>query len=431
MMEDGTTQTLQAGLDVLGWFWLASQPHDKMPGHLTFNPRDGATLELISRHPNEQVNLEFNDEDGNGVRILGEAPPAQEFTLLGCHSYEATESFISRFLYKSSAVLQGKQFEEGQSLDFAAVDLNLRHLERWVGKSSFGLEPASGGNTLVRVQPSKATSKIDRVGELILTTSCVEHAVSSGSFGGSYSIKDSCSFNLRFDELQSIQAITRKCHDLQNLVTIGSGSLAAIDSVHLFSDNTCQSPIRLYSRWVGADIPWKALSLLFSYDDIGGVDGVAKWLCVSDKYRHVVERLTAKWVVSHSVVNYRFDDAYIAAETLLRTRLGKKQSKNLSLARDISRLAEEAGEALQFLVPDVKTWAQKIVSIRNSEEIHINPPLDSSDGSTLYFLAESLYYTVVIHLLKECGIRDEVIASLRNHEEFKRLARGLKRCLRR
>ncbi len=158
-MEDSTTQMPQEELDVLGWFWLASQPHDEMPGHLKFNPRDGATLELISRHSNERVNLEFDDEDGKGVRILGVAPPAQEFTLLGCYSYRVTESFISRFLYKSPSVLQGKQFGEGQSIDFAAVDLNLRHLERWVGKSSFGLESTSEGNTLVRVQSSKLAKR--------------------------------------------------------------------------------------------------------------------------------------------------------------------------------------------------------------------------------------------------------------------------------
>ncbi len=231
---------------------------------------------------------------------------------------------------------------------------------------------------------------------------------------------------MRFDEVQGIEVISRKYHDLQNLVTIGSGSLAAIDSVHLFSDNTSQDPVRLYSQWVGVDIPWKAPRFLFSYDDIGGLGGVAQWLRVSEKYRHVTYRLMPNWNVSSPYVNYRFNDAYIAVETLLRIRLGREPS----MKKDIIHLAKEAGNTFLYLVSDVERWAQRVVvDTRINREVHTKPWLDSSDGSSLYFLAESIVYLVVIHLLKECRVQDEVIASFKNQERFKRLAKGLERCL--
>ncbi len=416
MVQEDTTQLLKEELDVLGWFWLASQPDYKMPGHLRFNPEDGATLELIARKAAEQMSWMFGeDQEEEGVTILGEMPTGQKFVLLQCLRFGA--------VYKSPIVLQGRQFEESHlSAGFKAASLTLRHLAYWVDKSKIEQERDSNGDTILRMRAGETIKTPAAFGELTLKI-LPECSLEQPGPAKSYTVRDSCTFFLHFSELQSIENIGQWCRDLQNLVTIGVEALAMISRAHVTHEST---PVRLYKHWLGADIPNSAPKMLFSYDDIGGLDGVAKWLRVSEKYRHVIERLTSKWVMPSSFVNYRFNDAYIAVETLLRIRLGREPS----MKKDIICLAKGAGDAFKFLVSDIDTWAQKVVvDTRINREVHTNPQLDSADGSTLQFLAESLYYLVVIHLLKECEIDVEVIESFRDSGRFVWLANGLKRCL--
>ncbi|WP_366919391.1 hypothetical protein [Rhodococcus ruber] len=60
---------------IKGWFFLPEDPNDRVPGILTWEPREGATLELIGGLSPEPVYHQTTDGVWSSDQIVGEVPP--------------------------------------------------------------------------------------------------------------------------------------------------------------------------------------------------------------------------------------------------------------------------------------------------------------------------------------------------------------------
>ena len=58
------------------------------------------------------------------------------------------------------------------------------------------------------------------------------------------------------------------------------------------------------------------MQMLFTFDDIGGLDGVAKWLETSSKFRPVIDSLLSDWYLPTTYTDNRLLNSIIAAEAL-------------------------------------------------------------------------------------------------------------------
>ena len=66
------------------------------------------------------------------------------------------------------------------------------------------------------------------------------------------------------------------------------------------------------------------IQMLFSFNDIGGLQGVAAWLKTSAKFKPVIGSLLSHWYLSTIYADNRFLNIIIAAEALERIRLNRK-----------------------------------------------------------------------------------------------------------
>ncbi len=430
-------------LDVEGLFWLVDQPDDKVAGRLRFDVANGAELSLIgafhqlpSSGTHDLTDVFFPRDDP--VRLLGVAGK-RLLTLERCIQVGTRTEWpgMVRERYSPEVILSGAHFEESESLEFSGVRFELSHLDEWVSKSSTSvsrLADAAGkhtGEIQIDHKPREETSVLIDVGELALgyiysykLDSITEKTIGQRSY-----------FRVKFREPRSLDDVLREGTSLQNLVTIGVAALSSFTNItlsHLDKARTFPSgrvvsdPVDMYAQFRGGNISGKAetihpTQMLFTFDDIGGLDGIAKWLETSAKFRPVIDSLLSHWYLPMIYTDNRLLNMIIAAEALERIKL---QKQNLDYSDALKSLAKVAGAPFSAMVQDVDAWVEEIVRARTNNLVHRGLQGDL-EGQRMYTLSESLYFLVVICLLRESGIPEVTLSKMQSHQIFSRLAKQL------
>ena len=432
-------------LDIDGLFWLAGQPDEKVAGRLKFDTANGAELNLIgafhespSSGAHDLHDVVFRRDDP--VRILGLAG-RRLLTLERClhRGISMGVPDIVRERYSPEVIISGAHFEEDEPLEFSAVHFELQHLDQWVWRSSTSASRViddSGSRTgeiQIDHKPLKKSIVSIDGGELELGYS---YSYNLGSITET-SITQKCSFGVRFKEPRCLEDVLREATSLQYLVTIGVHSpssfkqvtLAHADRVRtLPSGREFSEPIVMYAQFRGSDLAERGkiihpAEMLLTFDDIGGLDGVAKWLKTSAKFRTVIDSLLSDWYLPRTYTDNRLLNSIIATEALERIRI-KKQ--NFDFCDALIDLAVLAGDPFKAIVRDVESWAKEVVQARINHLVHRGLH-ENLEGKRMYDLSESLYFLVVLCLLRECGISEQTLSKMQNHRRFGWVAKQLKR----
>ena len=250
------------------------------------------------------------------------------------------------------------------------------------------------------------------------------------------SIAQKCSFGVRFKEPRRMEDAIRVGTSLQNLLTIGVNSPSSFKQVTLAhadlvrtlpSGKTVSYPITMYAQLRGSNIAEQEktihpMQMLFTFDDIGGLDGIAKWMETSDKFRPVIDSLLSHWYLPTTYTDNSFLNIIIAAEAFERIRL---QQQDINFSDALKGLAKLAGAPFGVMVDDVNTWASEIVRARINHLVHRGLH-GNLEGQRMYFLSESLYFLVALCLLRESGISEETLSKMQNHRRFEWVAKQLK-----
>ena len=426
-------------LDLDGLYWLAGTPDRKVRGRLRFDARKGARLDLSGSLHDLRATGTFHFAeylDRDPVRILG-AAGTRLVTLDECTNTELRLSGVTSEEYRPRLVFDGVHFDRDEVPSFSSLATEIRHLTHWVGKSGISIDSGADGD-------------INRIGKLSATVVPIEGIMTSRSFGEleiSYQytlcgdhivetqIKQNCTAEVRFAEPKALNEALQVCVALQQIVTIGVDAPVSISSVRLRPARMNRpdragigdDQIRLYAEFPGSDLPKESLSshvskMLFTFDDIGGVDGLAAWIEVAKEFEPVVGLLTSHWFMPTLYVENRFFNAITAAETLQRIRC-KKQ--NIDFLKTLKALASQAGETFSSLVGDAEAWAKRVRQTRINRVVH-RGLFESGDSDELYWLAESVYFLVVLSLLRECGVPETAMAGIRNRGRFVALSKRLR-----
>ena len=430
-------------VDVVGSFWLARKPRRKVAGRLTFNDADGLELNLIgSLHDPEEVlaqqtgpviNVPLEELYGlnsESVRILGETTNGA-VTLDNCLRKSGKFPLIGmprvpQEVYHSDVALLGANFEEGEPLVFNGVTLSIQNLEHWIGLSTVSIEVDYDETTkeiaqarIIDTPREKITAKTS-LAELNLSFESVlvgDHSVES-------TIRQKRALELRFPESQTLEDTLRLCTSLQDLVTIGIGAPVCIDSISLMRSDTDRK-IDFIAQLIGATSQEGNKSphpreMLFTFEAIGGLEGLANWLEVADKYQLVIDALLSPQYRPPWYTEHRFFDAITAAETLARIR---RQEEHINRHK-LKQLAHDAGAEFKTLVGDVEQWTDLVLDARRDNLVHRG--LREGKRPPLRLYADSLYFLVILCLLRECGVSDDTLANIRKHRKFQSLAKELK-----
>ena len=418
-----------------GFFWLEATPDDEVAGRLTFDAVNGAELDLIgSFHPLQ----ESFDELEHPIRIHGIAG-GKLFTLIGCLRTNTSMQMpgIARERYRASIVLRGCQMNESQPLEFDAVRLRFCHLDSWVARTGTVIDYIRDEQSTViekiqvthrPLEKEVAPTDIGQV-ELIFT-----YGIYSDPFHTT-TLTQSVKLGVQFSKPLSLQNTFEVCTALRNLVTIGVDAPASITEVSLsHSGVTWESsdgkawplPIGLYTKGLGDHTQGEVKKIyprqmLFTLDDIGGLNGITQWLKVSEKYKAVIGSLLSHWYLPTIYTDNRFLNIIIAAEALVRIRL---QKQRVDFRKGLERLADDAGAPFESLVQDVEPWVNEIRDARVNNLVHRGLYGDL-EGIRMFWLSESVYFLVILCLLKECGLAESTLSNITRHQRFRMIAEQL------
>ena len=383
------------GLSVRGRFWQAEKPEASATGRLTISEEQGALLELdgsiregfrVRVHP---IRRGHDVQFGADYQIHGEVD-GRPVTLGWCKALNFRPSEPER--YKAGVVYLGGHFDEGLSAEFDTASLRMRYTELWFA-SDGGVLPTETESS------SRADWRLDLVTE------------------GSPRLQ--IAFNAPRPVDQTVEIFRALSYFVTTCLDTEEASVARIT----LSDSLEDHPeVELYVPFMRSDTSGSLDSLepeeflayrdemLLSYEDIGGIDGLANWVEVAKEFRPVVSLLSGIVDATAESSEGRFIKYCIASEAFARIR---NRSDRVNLAKDLEAVAQEVSDGAFASFSGSRTWPGVIAEARNQFVVH-RGPRGNYDPLKLHWLAEVLRLLVVFALLRRCGVAtDKVDACLR------------------
>lgn len=243
-----------------------------------------------------------------------------------------------------------------------------------------------------------------------------------------------------------VQDLIDTASDIQDLITIAVGRPAAFDSLSLrhpdvyweapavpgLPDGAANTryprPIELRARWtVTAEPPTPPLragDLYFTLDQLGGLDGLARWLKAAQRHRSSLGR-----VMSTRYGQGRLHDYYLDRLAAIEGMDTIEHGQGSTFRQRILRSAQEAGTLMDSLLSGRQdTWAGQLTKDRNDMAHHKGIRLNDQ-LSEQYFLSESVYWLYVLRLLRMANAPDAIFDQIAGHRRFAHLKRQLRKIL--
>lgn len=405
-----------------------------MNGRIAFGGDESAELQLMGSL-RQSGDISFDEEAvriigtaGNNYLTLDECLPLTLIPIVG--GITLSERYLVH------AVFLGAQFAVDELLHFRSVTLKLEYLDYWVNRMdvSIDIQRSVDSNIPEHIQIEYSilptTALTTDVGELKLEFpyKCRQQIYKVPS------ISQDCQIRIDFDSPYPLDKILKICSSLRNLVTIAVHSTSRIKEISLGHDSSTLElgngrrtyrPIEYVANWLGMG-PKKQTDviyphrMIFTFDDLGGLDGVASWLRATERYEVVLSSLVSHWYMPNMYTENRFFNMTIAAEAMERIRQGRGR---VNFKKALKALAYTAGTPFSLLVGDVNGWSGLVTRTRNSVVVH--PGLDEKEDPDLFVLSESLYWLVMICLLKECGVSEQALSDMQDRERFRWLMKGM------
>jgi hypothetical protein len=159
-------------------------------------------------------------------------------------------------------------------------------------------------------------------------------------------LRQSMFFEMSFTKTLSLEEAVDVASDLQDLVTIGTHRIAAFDYLHLYNADVYSEGPNSSKRQEATRllVPWHArpetgkrqpgtYDMAFTFDELGGMEGIARWLDAAARYRSMLGRVMNTRYVRGMFVDDRFLHRITALEGLHYEWAGTTQSRLLTRLR--------------------------------------------------------------------------------------------------
>ncbi len=380
------------GLSVRGRFWLAEDPGRSAIGKLRIEEEGGAVLELdgsirkgirVRVHP---VRRGHDVQLGADYHIHGEVD-GTPVTLGWCASLSFPRSEPDR--YRVGYVLLGGHFGKDLLAQFDTAFLRMRGTELWF---------ASEGGAL----PAGTESCLGPDWRLGLLT------------------EGSPRLRIDFNSPRPAHEIVEVFRSVSYFVTICLRLEASVVGIALSNSHEDHPDGELYVPFMTSDTSgsldgvepeefWAyRREMWLSYEDIGGIAGLAKWVEVSDRFWPAVSLLTGVVQMAADSAEGRFIKYCIAAEAFARILKG---DDDVNLAKDLESIAKDvAGDAFASF-SGARNWPGVIAETRSQLVVH-RGLRGNYDPVKLHWLAELLRLLVTLGLLRQCGVATDKLDPL-------------------
>lgn len=430
-----TSESLEAD----GEFWLPAEPDVKVPGILTFSQDGGGSLSLIgslSDYPGKRKRR------GTATsRILGTSIN-RRYTLDGCFSSsQRTVGRNSRERFHVNRIVEGVHYDADEAVEVDGLVLNYSNLLNWTSLSgveiSMKFEEVSGVRELtISSKPLDDLETEIQQGKLILRHS-TRH---KNEYIEGQSVSQSIEARFELGTIVAMEDAMDLASDFQDLLTIATDRVCGYAYVGLLNpDWTVDIGERLirqskpfYTQWTPRTDESKrqifAHDMCFTFDELGGMQGVKSWMEIAARFRSELGRVMSTRYKKGLFLQDTLFHRVASLESFHRELKGKPSAE---LGPRLADLINYAGWPFLALFGGGATgrrkalkWRTKAKNERNDIAHHLGRNLRVNE-SEMYFVGEAAYWLFVICMLKAAGAPEDVFKRLVQSPRFEWVGENL------
>lgn len=353
-----------------GRWWLPEHEDHQVFGTLAWDASDGGTLHLQDEL-RPVVWLDNVLADGSVQRYRADQGETQRtyplifgrvehraYTLLDSFRVSVREYDMDERVERVhvNRFLKGAWFDDPDELRIDRVILDLRHLTGWVGHTGLDVEwsGAAGieaGRFAVVTAKTLPAFETEHDGVSVRLTQGLSGA---GDHVHDLGVTQWWSLRLEQSNAEPLDSFLDIASDFQDLVSTAVGHSAQFEKVVLhhpelpalslagtpFGD--ARHDVTYYAQWSNRSAPRervKAHDMYFTFDDLGGIDGIGRWLAVAADYRTELGRVMATRYREGMALEDRIMNVSAALDSFDKHRRGDDDAYYVERIRQCIELA--------------------------------------------------------------------------------------------
>ena len=218
------------------------------------------------------------------------------------------------------------------------------------------------------------------------------------------------SFVVHLKEPQNVEAVLDTVSALQSLVSIATGEPVAVERIQLtvIDDEKKHKVLFHYTPVLYPVLPASKDSKLFSFDEIGGTEGVAKWLSCMYGQPYIKNGLLIDRYHRPAFVTDITQHRLLACEAYQRRVTGRTRGR-MDFEDTIPPL-HNCGQAFLDWIGTWQGWKAAISKIRHNQTAHLQSyGWPSQDLASIDLINRQLFIYLLIRVLAECNFPEDLM----------------------
>ena len=390
-----------------GLFWLSSSPGEKVDGTITLDDEHGTMLTVYGQ-------LGLSNMESEEQQVIHGVLTGGHIKLVNCYSTNQLWT-IGKFAstgettWRCQFAFRGDEYCGDVPNRIKSVEADIELLGDWTPGFE-GIQRAKDGLSLTwpSSQPDQAARwglGVVAVRQYILASlEASRHAVESAT------VRAHTSVRLSFDEPQSWETVMGTVVALQALVSIAKGEAVHVERTSIIQEGGVEARLSAsYSPVLRRGAQQLRHSELFTMQELGGVEGMARWLNVLHSRKFPITALLVDRYRQPVFITDRTSHLLIACEAYQRHFM-KNPGKGIGkLVKEVlDPMLSIAGRPFQEWVGKPEDWTKKVNKIRNNFGVaHLQGYTSNWSASPdFHLINEQLYLLVVSCLLSECEVSE-------------------------
>ena len=398
-----------------GRFWIPEKPEEPVQGTLAVKSQ--GKLELTTSHVENNFRDTFRpyferDHESttiagvttDGIIALVEARPLGRKTSANSYLVETQQTWDCGY------ALQSKSYAPTPlETNISAIEINVQSLPGW-GRDRRNLQLDWQNGFLS--WPTKWETNF--------------HDWSLGEVGVQYSgrlsglkpeisrhrseVTIDASFVVHLKEPQNVEAVLDTVSALQSLVSIATGEPVAVERIQLtvIDDEKDHKVLFHYTPALYPVLPASKDSELFSFDEIGATEGVAKWLSCMYGQPYIKNGLLIDRYHSPAFVTDITQHRLLACEAYQRRVTGRTRGR-MDFEDTIPTL-HNCGQAFLDWIGTWQAWKSAISKIHHNQTAHLQSYGWPSQGlASIDLINRQLFIYLLLRVLAECNFPEDLM----------------------
>jgi hypothetical protein len=445
--------------DEAGYWWIPEDPTQRYPGRLSYDPKDGARLELLI----EKDTPSFTPAIEAYPLVHGVTNSGRDITLINCYTINDRWSHVgitTQTIFGHLA-LDGFHLPSAENANIRSISATVPFLSSWLGTTGIDIthdKDLKDFDIAYRQLPP-LIARIASSMELKVSVLPASIPI-AGVFGEGVTIRENIWLSLKPEQPQPYSDLLNALHVAFDFFTFACMGLCSAEDIQFEADfhpRTLTNGAMVYPRahfhYMPVYSPKKQktphpMDVLLKHSDLSNQfePFLARWFGISAELKSVRVLYLSALYGDHPYVENRFLSMGQAAEVFHRHfRLGEYMDSErydnevlplmidriptdlpgdlaevmeqrfeylneYSLGKRLKELAAENKEIIVEFVPDIKDVLRAIVEARN-QFTHFSPKHERTaiSGETILYYTHVLRMIVELSVLREVGIPSELL----------------------